>query len=160
VLVKWVIILIVVLGAGIGASMPVSNAPAPQAETPETVPDTAGETVIERSGNGHFYVDATVNGALVRFIVDTGATSVGLTEEDARRAGIHVPPSEFEVIGAGASGPVRGKRVTLARVSVGGKDVRSIDGAVVQGLHVSLLGQSYLSRIGSVSMSGSRMVLR
>jgi aspartyl protease family protein len=118
------------------------------------------ETLLKRAGNGHFMVNAEVNAQLVHFVVDTGATSVALTVDDAERIGIPFSPAEFEVIGSGASGPVRGKQLTFDSVSIEGKEVRGVRGAIIEGADISLLGQSYLSRIGSVEMSGDYMRLR
>jgi aspartyl protease family protein len=118
------------------------------------------ETLLEREANGHFYVHAKVNGELVRFLVDTGASGVALTEKDARRVGISFSPSEFEEVGQGAAGPIRGKLVSLKSVEVDGKKVTDVRGVVLQGSELSLLGQSYLSRIGEVEMRGDYMVLR
>jgi aspartyl protease family protein len=64
------------------------------------------------------------------------------------------------VVGSGASGPVRGQQVMIDSVSLDGKEVRTLRGAVLEGLDVSLLGQAYLSRITSVTISGEEMVLR
>src|ERR671913_1996463 len=62
-------------------------------------------TELERSSSGHFYTHAKVNGQLVRFLVDTGATGVALTVADAERVGIDVNPASFEIVGEGAAGP-------------------------------------------------------
>jgi predicted aspartyl protease len=64
------------------------------------------------------------------------------------------------VVGRGASGPVRGKAIRLDKVSVDGKAVRDIDGAVAEGLDRPLLGQAYLSRTSSVEMSKDYMRLQ
>jgi aspartyl protease family protein len=117
-------------------------------------------TELERSPSGHFYVHAKVNGQLVRFIVDTGASGVALTREDAERAGIKFDPASFEVIGEGASGPVNGKLVTIDSVEVEGKLVNDVRGVVLADSNLSLLGQSYLTRMGSVQMTGDYMILR
>jgi aspartyl protease family protein len=119
-----------------------------------------GETRLERAPNGHFYANAAVNGQPIELVVDTGASTVALTVEDARRAGINVDPSRFDVIGTGASGPVRGHPVTIRSISVDSREVRNLDGVVLEGLEVSLLGQSYLSRLEEVRMSGGEMILR
>jgi aspartyl protease family protein len=149
-------LLVVAAGAGIGLMWPGAQAPSfPAAKGP-----SGGETLLERRSNGHFYVDADVNGELVNFVVDTGAFGVILPVETARRLDIPFSESEFEVIGSGASGPVRGKTITLAKVSVDGKEVRNVDGAIAEGLDVPLLGQSYLSRLSSVEMSGQYMRLQ
>lgn len=122
--------------------------------------DAPAPTEFNRSENGHFYVNAEVNGELVEFIVDTGASTVALTEDDARRVGLDFSSGEFDVIGEGASGEVRGKHVSLDIVSIEGKKVRDVRGAIIEGGSMSLLGQSYLSRIGGIEMSGDHMVLR
>jgi len=120
-----------------------------------------GETVLEREANGHFYTHAKVNDSeLIHFIVDTGASVVALTVDDARRLGIDVDPSEFTVIGEGASGLVRGKDVMLKSVEVDGKRVENVRGVVLEGSRLSLLGQAYLTRMGEVEMSGDYMVLK
>lgn len=117
-------------------------------------------TELERSPSGHFYTHAKVNGQLVRFLVDTGATGVALTLADAERVGIDVDPASFEIVGEGASGPVRGKLVMLDSVEVEGKLVNDVSGAVLEGSNLSLLGQSYLTRMGEVQMTGDYMILR
>ena len=119
------------------------------------------ETVLEREGNGHFYTHAKVNGReLVHFLVDTGASDVVLTVGDALRLGIPVNPRQFTVVGEGAAGPVRGVNITLDSVDVEGKRVEQVRGVVLEGSSLSLLGQSYLSRMGEVEMSGDYMVLK
>jgi aspartyl protease family protein len=121
------------------------------------------EMVIQRQPNGHFYVDGTVNGQPTRFLVDTGATTVALTADDARSAGLQFNPGEFQQIGYGASGPVMGKQVVLDSVALGRNEVTQVRGVIMAdaaGLNISLLGQSYLERIGSVSINGDEMILR
>ena len=118
------------------------------------------ETKLQREFDGGFYVTAYVNGAPIRFVVDTGASSVALTEEDARSAGIEFSSGEFEPVARTANGIARGMEVTLGKVSIEGKDVADVDGMIVEGAEVSLLGQSYLSRISGVDMAGDHMILR
>ena len=134
-------------------------------KSPATQPAASGgergETVLEREANGHFYTHAKVNDSeLIHFIVDTGASVVALTVDDARRLGIDVDPSEFTVVGEGASGLVRGKDVMLKSVEVDGKRVENVRGVVLEGSRLSLLGQAYLTRMGEVEMSGDYMVLK
>ena len=94
------------------------------------------------------------------FIVDTGASNVALTVDDARRIGLKFDPGEFQYVGEGASGPVRGKLVKLDRVSIDGKTVDDVSGVILEGSNLSLLGQSYLARMGEVQMVGDTMVLK
>jgi aspartyl protease family protein len=156
--VQKIFFLVVVAGAGIGLMWPSAQAPSyPVAAVSDGQPK---ETVLKRRWNGHFYVDAEVNGELVNFVVDTGAFGVVLPVETARRLNIPFDESEFQVIGSGASGAVRGKAITLDRVSVDGKEVRRVEGAIAEGLDQPLLGQTYLSRLSSVEMSGEYMRLQ
>ena len=119
-----------------------------------------GEVTLDRDPSGHFATTATVNGQTLRFVVDTGADIVALTVDDARRAGIYVDPSRFAVIAEGASGPVKGQEITLARIEVAGRTVENVRGAVLEGLGTNLLGQSVLTELGGVEMKGDKMVLR
>ena len=156
-----VIIYIVAFGAFIGFAASGDRQPA---SAPVEVASTGTRepvvSRIRRAPNGHFYVHATVNGKLVRFMVDTGATMVALTEEDARRVGEGFSPERYETIGTGASGPVSGQDIRIDSVEIEGKRVSNVRGAVVQGLDISLLGQTYLSRMGSVEMTADEMVIR
>jgi aspartyl protease family protein len=113
---------------------------------------------IVRAPDGHFYLDAQVNGAQVHFLVDTGASMVALTAADAQRAGIALPSERMTAQGAG--GAIEIVPVTIERIAAGPLEARGVEGAVARELSVSLLGQSFLSRIGNVQISGDRMILR
>lgn len=133
--------------------------PAPPAPSAMTV--QGGEVVLPRAPDGHFYADVQVNGRTIRFMVDTGATGVALTRDDALRAGVAFDPGRFEVVGNGASGPVRGQRVQIADMRLDLKQVSGVDAAVLDdGLGISLLGQSFLSHLASVTIADDRMTLR
>jgi aspartyl protease family protein len=113
---------------------------------------------LVRDQNGHFYAEAQVNGARIRFLIDTGASIVALTRDDAQRAGISFGSERAKAIGA--DGEVEVIPVTIDRIAVGPIEAREVRGAVADNLPVSLLGQSFLSRVGSVEIRGDRMVLR
>lgn len=154
-------LLVVAFGVVLGLAWPSGRSTPPKAAVVSAAAGEEGveepkETVLERSGGGHFYADVEVNGVLVRFLVDTGATSVALTEKDAERIGLQFDPSAYEQVGIGASGPVRGAFVTLDKVSLDGKSARKVDGAILEGSDISLLGQDYLGRF-SVEMRGDTM---
>ena len=172
---KVALSLVILIGAGLGlllpgkplgpaAAEPVAqmavSAPAPAASAAKPATQWRAETRLTPGPGGHFHTVALVNGQPVKFIVDTGATTVALTLEDARRIGLAVDPSAFTEVGMGAGGPVRGQEVTIDSVSVDGREVRTLRGVVLEGLQDSLLGQSYLTRIGEVRMSGGVMILR
>jgi aspartyl protease family protein len=147
----------IALGAGLGLLWPTGKA-VPAA--PAAAAGAARPTLIERSPQGHFYVDAEINGQLVHCIVDTGASMVALPVDDARRIGISFSESEFEPVGRGASGVVLGKDVMLDSIAVDGKKVAHVPGAILQGNDICLLGQAYLNRLSSVEMSGGVMRLQ
>jgi len=150
---------VLAIGAAIGLMFP-SSEPEAQPARPVQPGAPPPEVRLEREGNGHFYVHGEVNGQLARFVVDTGASMVALTMEDAERLGVPFNEADFEIVGTGASGPVMGQMVKLDRVVVEGREVRDVSGAVLDGLEISLLGQSFLSRIGTVEMNGEYMILR
>ncbi|MDQ8755910.1 TIGR02281 family clan AA aspartic protease [Sphingosinicella sp. LHD-64] len=113
---------------------------------------------LRRGPDGHFYAEADVNGARIRFLVDTGASLVALTAEDARRAGIR--PGDARASAMGAGGEIEIAPVTIDRIAVGPIETRGVRGAVVEKLPVSLLGQSFLQEADGVEIAGDRMVLR
>ena len=145
----------------IGLMLPSRNAFPKGEPLRETTPSEAPhDTELQREANGHFYVHAKVNGQLVRFVVDTGATVVALTREDAERVGLNIDPANFQIIGEGASGAVSGQNVKIGSIEVDGKLANDVEGVVLSDSSMSLLGQSYLSRLGEVKMSGEYMILR
>ena len=146
------------VGIAVGMAWP-TGAPEADAEVAQASGERR-ETTLERERNGHFYTYANVNGEPIRFVVDTGASFVALTIKDAKRLGIPFSPGEFEYIGEGASGLVRGKLVQLDSVEIDGKRVTNVKAAILEDSRLSLLGQSYLSRMGEVQMRGDYMVLR
>jgi aspartyl protease family protein len=150
---------VIALGAGLGMMWPAGRPHAPARAAAATARAVPKETLLKRHEDGHFYADVEVNGELVHFLIDTGATGVALTEQDAERVGLHFSPAEFEPVGMGAGGPIRGKVVTLDRVSLDGKEARDVHGVILEGSTLSLLGQAYLSKMGSVEMSGDYMRL-
>ena len=150
---------VIAVGILVGLAWPSGRSSAPTAAAVSTAAgqgDEPRETVLERSDGGHFYAHVEVNGELVRFLVDTGATGVALTERDAERIGLQFDRRSYEQVGVGASGPVRGKFVTLAKVSLDGKAAHNLEGAILEGSDMSLLGQDYLGRF-SVEMRGDTM---
>ena len=117
------------------------------------------EMVLQRDGTGQFHVDARINGAATRFLVDTGADTIALTVADAEAAGIAVNPNGFVPILRTAAGEGWGTLVTLDRVELGDMELTNVRAIVARDLGVSLLGQSVLSRMGRVELSGDRMVI-
>jgi len=122
------------------------------------VPD--GQASLPRASDGHFYADVTVDGASAHMLVDTGATTIALTAEDAEAAGLSWQPEDVKPVAKGANGEVDGVRLKLDRVQLGDIELHDVDAVVVpKGLGISLLGQSFLGRIGRVEIGDGKMVL-
>lgn len=119
-----------------------------------------GTIELKREYNGHFYAEVQINGSPVRVLVDTGATGIALSRDDAQRAGLAVSAGMFEVVGKGADGDVHGEYVTLERVSLGDTTAESVPAVVLDSGEQSLLGQSFLSKFDTVQISGDTMILR
>lgn len=120
----------------------------------------SGGTVLDRGPDGHFYADATVMSHRAHFLVDTGASIVALTAADAEAAGLDWSENDLVPIGRGASGTVYGIPVRLDRVELGGFEAADVQAAIIpEGLDVSLLGQSFLSRVDEVRIDGDRMII-
>jgi aspartyl protease family protein len=158
---RWAFILMIAVGTAVGSLTPLKRAPAPVVGVVEAkAADAPVETVIHSDRNGHFFAHAEVNGEMVRFVVDTGADMVALTVDDARRAGVKFDRANFRPVGRSASGVAMGQDVLLDDIVLDGKRVRDVHGAVIEGLDVSLLGQTYLRHMASVHMRGDEMRLR
>jgi len=112
-----------------------------------------GSIALDRAADGHFYADVRINGNPVHMLVDTGATGIALSRDDARTA-------MNDVVGEGADGVVRGEYVKLDRVELGPLSASGLDAIVLNSGQQSLLGQSFLSKFSTVQIEGNRMVLR
>jgi aspartyl protease family protein len=131
------------------------------ADDPQAEFSDGNELVLNRADNGHFYAEGNADGAAVRFMVDTGATVVALTQSDAESLGHYINPAELTVVGRGVNGDVSGKSIMIKRLSLGQITADNVPAVIIpEGLPVSLLGQSFLSRIGHVTISENRMTLK
>jgi len=132
----------------------------------EFVPDhaaTRGRTVeIARGPGGSFLVITQVNGARTPMIFDTGATSVVLTHEVAKAAGLPLEVLSYSVNVDTANGRTRAAPVTLQTIAVGGIVEREVPALIAQPgqLRQSLLGMSFLNRLEGWEVRGDRLMLR
>jgi aspartyl protease family protein len=114
---------------------------------------------LAREPDGHFYADVAVNQSQVRFMVDTGATAVALTGDDARTIGLNWSADELEPVARGASGDVVGKHVIIDRMQLGNVQANNVRAVIIpHGLDISLLGQTFLARVDSVSIRDDKMI--
>jgi aspartyl protease family protein len=133
--------------------------------TAMTVEESAGgltEVRLRRRLDGHFTANVEVNGTPVSMIVDTGATSIVLRPQDARKAGIDVDKLTFRVPVLTANGRTMAARVHIDKVGIGPLDRQKVEALVAQpgALTQSLLGMSFLSRLRSYEFSGDFLTLR
>ena len=130
-----------------------------QQDWPERSQASAAQVL--RAPDGHWWADAMVDGRAVRLMVDTGATVVALTPQDARRLGLELTPGDYSHEITTAAGPARAARVRLASLSVGAVRVPDVDAVVVErGLPHSLLGMSWLGRLSGFEASADALTLR
>ena len=124
-------------------------------------PSSGGDVELRANPNGHFEADAEINGRSVEVMVDTGATMVALTWEDAERAGIYLRSSDFTHQTQTANGTAKIAPVKISQISIGGITVRNVSGAVAeQGkMKQTLLGMSFLNRLSRVEMHGKSLIL-
>jgi len=122
---------------------------------PGTVSVTAGDY-------GHFQTQAEINGRDIDVMVDTGATMVALTYEDAARAGIFVNPSDFTHLAQTANGTARVAPIMISRISIGDISVRNVQAVVSErgASERTLLGMSFLGRLSRVEMRSGTLVLQ
>lgn len=110
--------------------------------------------------DGHYRLTAQVNGTPVRFVIDTGASSIALGPRDAERVGID--PNALAYIGEArtANGVVETAVVRLDTVTIGDIRDEAVPAVVLRSeLDQSLMGMSYLSRFARVSITGNRLIL-
>ena len=125
-----------------------------------TVISSDGTVELNRNDDGHFYADVQINGAPVHMLVDTGATTIALSRDDARAAGLATSIGMNDVVGEGADGAVHGEYVKLDNVTLGGASASGLEAVVLNGGSQSLLGQEFLAKFDSVEIHGDTMVLK
>ena len=132
-----------------------------QAQAATAAPAAGGPAQVVRAADGHYWAEADIDGRAVRVMVDTGASVVALTRNDAARLGLSLTAADFSSTVVTASGPVRAAPVELRAVAVAGARVDAVEALVVEdGLPHSLLGMSYLGRLSSFSATPSALTLR
>ena len=118
------------------------------------------QIALSRALDGHYYVTASVNGTPVDFVVDTGATLVVLTQDDATRAGLDTDSLAFIGRSSTANGIVQTAPVRLDSLNIGPIEDRGIAASVNGGeLDQSLLGMSYLERFSSIEIRDGTLLL-
>ncbi len=119
---------------------------------------SSDKIVLSASSGGHFLKQGQINGKSVQLMVDTGATSVSLSLEDAKRIGLNYTAGRPVRIST-ANGTTQGWVVSLSSVRVGDVEVTNVEGVVSSGsMPYVLLGNSFLNRF-QMTRTGDQMVL-
>jgi len=119
------------------------------------------EYVVEAGSHGHFVIDAVVNGVPLTFLLDTGASEIVLTLDDARQLGFLPQSLEFSQRFRTANGEVRGAPVRLRELRIGQFSLYDLDASVNEApLAISLLGMSFLDRLNGYQVKDGRLILR
>jgi aspartyl protease family protein len=136
------------------AAQPVAPAAAP-------APVDSRSVIVPRDPRGHFEVDARVDGRRLNFMIDTGASVIALTADNAATLGIHPAEREYTVLVKTANGTVRAAPVELDRVEIEDITVRDVSAIVLPdgALSDNLLGMSFLSRLHRWEFADGKLVL-
>ena len=166
---RWVLLCCGIVLAGIGildrgaGLLPGRSAPpgpsTPVAAAARPAQDLSNTIIYPANERGHVVLDAAVNGAPVKMLVDTGASLVTLTQQDARAAGLFPGDLMFKGRVETANGSARMAPVTLREIRIGQLSLYDVPAAVMENLSMSLLGMSFLSRLQSYQMRDGKLAI-
>jgi len=127
-----------------------------------TAPGTGQAVRIKRGWTGHFIANAKIKDKGVEMIVDTGASTVVLRHEDAKKLGINMRSLRYTVPVQTANGSSYAARIELDSITIGKVGLRGVEALIAKpgSLHQSLLGMSFLSRLRSYEFAGEYLELR
>ncbi len=138
--------------------------PPPQRITTAADADTSpqGKVELRAGAHGHFNASARINGRAVSVLVDTGASMVALSYEDAEHAGIFVRPGDFTAQVRTANGVAKVAPVMLDSVSIGDITMYDVRAAVSEPgrLGTTLLGMTFIGRLSRAEMRGDVLILQ
>ena len=120
-----------------------------------------GNVVISQGADGHYKVKIIVNDQPLTFLVDTDASHVVLTQQDAQALGFKLENLQFWNTAMTANGPVSTAPVRLREMTLGPYSDRNVSASVNSGeMKYSLLGMSYLNLYSSIEISQKQMILK
>ncbi len=131
----------------------------PEIGFPEQVVE-GGETRVELSRDGHFWLRAEINGEPASFLVDTGATLTAVSSETAAAAGLEPREGGLPVRMQTANGSVAAELTTIGELRFGNVAARGLDAIIAPGLGpTNVIGMNLLSRLASWRVEGNTMIL-
>lgn len=133
-------------------------------EAPERKDDihSPGQVTLEPSDDGHFTATALINGRPVSVLIDTGASIVALSHEDAERVGVQVSPDDFTKRVQTANGIAKVAPILLESIKIGEITLYNIEAAVSEPgrLGTTLLGMTFIGRLSRAEMRGGVLILQ
>ncbi len=123
--------------------------------------EVAGDTTrIPLSPDGHFWINARVNGEQRRFLVDTGATLTAISTNTAMLAGVEPGPMDRALVLQTANGAVQAQTAVLSELSFGNIIARDLDVVITPGMgETNVIGMNLLSRLASWRVEGQTLIL-
>ncbi len=115
---------------------------------------------FDPASNGHYYIPALMNGRTVSFIADTGATSIFLTQEDARKIGLNVDNLNYNKVYNTANGQVKAAETIIPAFKVGPIELSNVPisvSSVASGQ--SLLGMAFFHQLSSYDVKNNTLTL-
>ena len=168
-------VLIIVMGGAIGfksmndnsSSKVAATRTQPERPVPGVEPERltaaaislTNQMILRPSRNSHYYVTAQVEGVSVRFLVDTGATSVVLSMEDAENIGLDTGNLTYSQVFNTANGQTRAAPVVLEDITIGQLSVDDVQASVNQSdMGISLLGMTFLRKLDGYQVEDGNLV--
>jgi aspartyl protease family protein len=131
------------------------------ADEPREPSNSGRSLMVESDRQGHFQVEARVEGRFMDFVVDTGASLVVLRESSAAMAGIRPQPRDYTAVARTANGKIKAAPAKIDRIEIGGISVYDVPAMVLpdEALAKNLLGVSFLSRLIRYEYANGRLLL-
>lgn len=150
-----ILAVLLTVGAGLPGLKPMAQPPAGPFEI-------FAMTELDSASNGHYITKADINNHGIEVLVDTGASAVALSYEDAEKVGLRPGTLTFDVPVNTANGVGKAAHVVLRKVEIDNVRVSDVEGLVLQkgALNGTLLGMSFLSRLRSFSVENGKLILK
>lgn len=130
-------------------------------ETKHRTQSAPGRAVLVAANDGHYFAQAYLNQKPIRSIIDTGATVVALSYEDARRLGINPHKADYTIPVNTASGRIFYAPTKLRSVRIGNVEIRNLDAIVAPkgAMSITLIGMNYLNKLKSFHFNRGKLTL-
>lgn len=134
--------------------------PKPEMSDNQNMTQMGNKVVLKRGYDSHFRATVKINGRDIEMMVDSGASVVALSRKDAERIGMYTNVNDFTQTAQGAGGSIPVKSVMFDRVAVGNIERTNVEGMIIGADgDESLLGQSFLRQLGTVTVEGDTMIM-